>query len=36
VQNVPEGATLVFSYVGYRTQNIPVAGKSQISVTLLV
>ena len=36
VQNVPEGATLVFSYVGYRTQIIPVAGKSQISVTLLV
>ena len=34
VQNVPEGATLVFSYVGYRTQNIAVAGKSQINVTL--
>ena len=34
VQNVPQGATLVFSYVGYRTQNIAVAGQSQINVTL--
>ena len=34
IQNVPEKATLVFSYVGYRTQNIAVAGKSQINVTL--
>ena len=34
VQNVPEGATLVFSYVGYRTQSIAVGGKSTINVTL--
>ena len=34
IQNVQQNATLVISYVGYRTQNIPVAGKSQISVTL--
>ena len=34
VQNVPQGATLVFSYVGYRTQSVAVAGKSQVDVTL--
>ena len=34
IQNVPQGATLVFSYVGYRTQNIVVDGRSQINVTL--
>ena len=34
VQNVPQNATLVFSYVGYRTQNVSVSGKSQINVTL--
>ncbi len=34
IQNVPESATLVFSYVGFRTQNAAVAGKSQINVTL--
>ena len=34
IQNVPQNATLVFSYVGYRTQNIAVGGKSQFNVTL--
>ena len=34
LENVPQNATLVFSYVGYRTQNIAVAGKSQMTVTL--
>ena len=34
IQNVPQNATLVFSYVGYRTQNVSVSGKSQINVTL--
>ena len=34
IQNVPEKATLVFSYVGYRTQSIAVGGKSTINVTL--
>ncbi len=32
--NVPKGATLVFSFVGMRTQEIPVAGKTSINVTL--
>ena len=35
ILNVPQGATLVFSYVGYRTQNITVAGNSQINVTMV-
>ncbi len=34
IGGVPQGATLVFSYVGYRTQNIAVGGRSQINVTL--
>ena len=34
IQNVPQNATLVFSYVGYRTQSIAVGGKSSINVTL--
>ena len=34
LQSVPQGATLVFSYVGYRTQNIAFAGQRQIDVTL--
>jgi len=34
IANVPQNATLVFSYVGYRTQNIAVSGKSAIDVTL--
>ena len=34
VVNVPANGNLVISYVGYRTQTISVAGKSQIKVTL--
>ena len=34
IPSVPQNATLVFSYVGYRTQNIAVGGKSQFNVTL--
>ena len=34
IQKVPENGSLVISYVGYRTQTIAVAGKSQINVTL--
>ena len=32
--NVPPGATLVFSFVGMRTQEVAVAGKTTINVTL--
>ena len=32
--NVKEGAVLVFSYIGYNTQEIPVNGKSVINVVL--
>lgn len=32
--NVPQDGTLVFSFVGFRTQNIPVGGKNTINVTL--
>jgi len=31
---VPEGATLVFSFVGYKTQNIPVGNRSTINVKM--
>ena len=34
LQNVPENAKLEFSYVGYTTQTIAVAGKTRIDVTL--
>ena len=34
LSNVPSNATLVFSYIGYVTQNIPVAGKTKIDVTM--
>ena len=34
IQNVPENASLVISYVGYRTQTLAVAGKSQFDITL--
>lgn len=33
---VPSGATLVFSFIGMITQEIPVDGKSQINVTMQV
>lgn len=32
--NVPSNSTIVISFVGYKTQEIPVAGKTQINVTL--
>jgi TonB-linked SusC/RagA family outer membrane protein len=34
LQNVSEKASLVISYVGYRTQTIAIAGKNQLNVTL--
>ena len=34
ISNVPSGASLNISYVGYRTQTIPVGGKQSINVTL--
>ena len=34
LQNVPENGSLVISYVGYRTQTLAAAGKSQFDVTL--
>lgn len=32
--NVPDNATLVFSFVGMKTQEVPVAGKTSISVKM--
>ena len=32
--NVPSNSTIVISFVGYKTQEIPVAGKTQINVTM--
>lgn len=34
INNVPQNANLVISYIGYRTQTIALAGKSQVKVTL--
>ena len=34
VQNVPDKAVLKFSYVGYKDQKIPTAGKTSFNVTL--
>lgn len=34
LSNVPTGATLVFSFVGLRTQEIPVRGQSTINVSM--
>ena len=34
INNVPENGTLVFSYVGYRTQSISAAGKTNFQVAL--
>ncbi|RIH62779.1 SusC/RagA family TonB-linked outer membrane protein [Mariniphaga sediminis] len=34
ITNIPEDATLQFSFVGMRTQEIPVAGKTHINVTM--
>lgn len=35
LENVAENATLVFSYIGYQTQEIPVNGKTNVDATLL-
>lgn len=32
--NVPRNATLVVSFVGYQTQEVPVAGKTSLAITL--
>lgn len=34
LDNVPSNATLVVSYIGYQTQEIPVAGKKNFTVKL--
>ncbi len=34
ITNIPENATLVFSFVGMRTQEMPVAGKSTINIMM--
>ncbi len=34
LSNVPENATLVFSYVGMRTQEIPVGNQTSVNVTM--
>jgi len=34
LKSVPENGSLVISYVGYRNQTVPVAGKNQVKVTL--
>jgi TonB-linked SusC/RagA family outer membrane protein len=34
IPNVPSDASLVFSFVGMKTQEIPVAGKTNINITL--
>ena len=33
--NAPSDGTLVVSYIGFKTQNIPIGGRSQIDVNLL-
>ncbi|SHF95373.1 TonB-linked outer membrane protein, SusC/RagA family [Flavobacterium fluvii] len=35
INNVPSGAILVFSFVGYKTQEVSVKGQSQINVSLV-
>ena len=34
IQNVPSGSSLVVSYVGYRTQTLPLSGRQSLNVTL--
>lgn len=34
LENVPDGSTLVFSFIGMETQEVPVANKSQINITM--
>jgi TonB-linked SusC/RagA family outer membrane protein len=33
--SVPEGSTLVFSFIGFVTQNVPVGDRSEVNVTLI-
>src|SRR5690606_18361991 len=33
--NVPENATLIFSFIGYKTQRIPVGDQSTVDVTFV-
>jgi TonB-linked SusC/RagA family outer membrane protein len=35
ISNVPSDAVLIFSYVGYKTQEIPVAGRTVVNVELV-
>ena len=35
IQNIPENATLTFSFVGMKTQEIQVSGQSEINVSLI-
>ncbi|WP_236977192.1 SusC/RagA family TonB-linked outer membrane protein [Membranihabitans maritimus] len=35
LEDVDEQAVLIISYIGYQTQEIPIAGKSEITITLL-
>ena len=35
MRNVPPGSTMVFSFIGYVTQEVPVAGRTTINVILL-
>ena len=35
IQSVPENASLIFSFVGMKTQEIPVGGQSEINVSLV-
>ncbi len=34
LNNVPQGATIVISFIGYQTQEIPYAGQTMLDVTL--
>ena len=35
LENIDENAVLVISYIGYQTQEVPIAGKSTISISLI-
>lgn len=34
IENVPSGSTLVFSFIGMQTQEVPVSNQSQINITM--
>ncbi len=36
IEDIDDNAVLIVSYVGYQTQEIPVAGKSNLSITLVL